>query len=124
MIIISNALQAVQVRILRAALQCGRAPDSIAVIAVSKQVPVDALRCAFGAGQRAFGESYVQEALPKIAALQDLLITWHFIGPLQSNKTKLVAENFAWVHSVERAKIAQRLSDQRPAHLPPLNVCR
>ena len=123
MIIISNALQAVQVRILHAALQCGRAPDSIAVIAVSKQVPVDALRCAFEAGQRAFGESYVQEALPKIAALQDLPITWHFIGPLQSNKTKLVAENFAWVHSVERAKIAQRLSDQRPAHLPPLNVC-
>ena len=84
---------------------------------------MDSLRCAFEAGQRAFGESYVQEALPKIAALQDLAITWHFIGPLQSNKTKLVAENFAWVHSVERAKIAQRLSDQRPAHLPPLNVC-
>lgn len=120
---ISKALQAVQTRILRAATQCGRAPDSIHLIAVSKKVQAETLRSAFEAGQRAFGESYVQEALPKIAALKDLAITWHFIGPLQSNKTKLVAENFAWVHSVERIKVAQRLSEQRPAHLPSLNLC-
>jgi len=120
---ISKALQAVQTRILRAATQCGRAPDSIHLIAVSKKVQAEALRSAFEAGQRAFGESYVQEALPKIAALKDLTITWHFIGPLQSNKTKLVAENFAWVHSVERIKVAQRLSEQRPAYLPDLNLC-
>lgn len=78
---------------------------------------------AYGAGQHAFGESYAQEALDKIAALRDLDMVWHFIGPLQSNKTKLIAENFAWAHSVERAKIAQRLSDQRPASLPPINLC-
>ncbi len=123
MITISKALQAVQARILRAAMRCGRSPDSITLIAVSKTVSAAALRAAFEAGQQAFGESYVQEALQKIAVLQDLAITWHFIGPLQSNKTKLVAENFAWVHSVDRAKIAQRLSNQRPAHLPALNVC-
>ena len=120
---ISKALQAVRTRILRAARQCSRAPDSIRLIAVSKKVGAETLRSAFEAGQRAFGESYVQEALPKIAALKDLAITWHFIGPLQSNKTKLVAENFAWVHSVERIKIAQRLSEQRPTHLPTLNLC-
>ena len=120
---ISKALQAVQARILRAATQCGRDPDSIRLIAVSKKVQAETLRCAFEAGQRVFGESYVQEAIPKIAALKDLAITWHFIGPLQSNKTKLVAENFAWVHSVERVKVAQRLSEQRPAHLPNLNLC-
>ena len=123
MITISKALQAVQTRILCAATQCGRAADSIELIAVSKRVQVETLRSAFTAGQRAFGESYVQEALPKIAALKDLAITWHFIGPLQSNKTKLVAENFAWVLGVERIKIAQRLSEQRPAHLPNLNLC-
>ena len=123
MITISKALQAVLTRILCAATQCGRAADSIELIAVSKRVQVETLRSAFAAGQRAFGESYVQEALPKIAALKDLAITWHFIGPLQSNKTKLVAENFAWVLSVERIKIAQRLSEQRPAHLPNLNLC-
>ena len=107
----------------RAAERGGRAPESVALIAVSKTVGVAALREAHTCGQRAFGESYVQEALPKIAALRDLALEWHFIGPLQSNKTKLVAENFAWVHSVERVNIAQRLSDQRPPHLPPLQVC-
>jgi pyridoxal phosphate enzyme (YggS family) len=81
------------------------------------------MRIAHSAGQRVFGESYAQEALEKIAVLQDLDIVWHFIGPLQSNKTKLIAENFAWVHSVEREKIAQRLSDQRPANVAPLNLC-
>lgn len=120
---ISKALQAVRARILQAATACGRSPASITLIAVSKTVSVASLRSVYAHGQHAFGESYVQEALPKIAALQDLDIEWHFIGPLQSNKTKSVAENFAWVHSVERIHIAQRLSDQRPAGLPPLNVC-
>jgi pyridoxal phosphate enzyme (YggS family) len=120
---IANALQAVRTRISQAATRCGRDPQAIALIAVSKTVDAAVLRSAQGCGQQAFGESYVQEALPKIAALRDLAIEWHFIGPLQSNKTKAVAENFAWVHSVERAKIAQRLSEQRPAGLPALNVC-
>jgi len=120
---IVKALQAVQARILQAAIQCGRDPQSIALIAVSKTVDADVLRLAYGAGQHVFGESYVQEAVHKIAALQDLAIEWHFIGPLQSNKTKAVAENFTWVHSVERAKITQRLSEQRPKDLPALNVC-
>ena len=120
---ISKALQAVQARIQRAAMHCGRRSDSITLIAVSKTVSAESLRIAYAYGQRAFGESYVQEALPKIAALQDLALEWHFIGPLQSNKTKIVAENFAWVHSVERAKVAQRLSEQRPQAMPPLNIC-
>ena len=120
---ISNALQAVRAQILCAAKQCGRSPESITLIAVSKTVSAATLRLAYVAGQQAFAESYAQEALAKIGELQDLAITWHFIGPIQSNKTKLIAENFAWVHSVERAKIAQRLSDQRPASLPALNVC-
>jgi pyridoxal phosphate enzyme (YggS family) len=81
------------------------------------------MREVFASGQRAFGESYVQEAVTKQIALADLALEWHFIGPLQSNKTRLVAEHFAWAHSVERLKIAERLSDQRPPHLPPLNVC-
>ena len=120
---ISKALQAVQARIQRAAMHCGRRSDAITLIAVSKTVSAESLRIAYAYGQRAFGESYVQEALPKIAALQDLALEWHFIGPLQSNKTKIVAENFAWVHSVERAKVAQRLSEQRPQAMPPLNIC-
>ncbi len=120
---ISKALQAVQARIQRAATQYGRSPESITLIAVSKTAGAESLRIAYASGQRTFGESYAQEALPKMTALQELAIEWHFIGPLQSNKTKSVAENFAWVHSVERAKIAQRLSDQRPEGLPPLNVC-
>ncbi|MBI5752331.1 MAG: YggS family pyridoxal phosphate-dependent enzyme [Hydrogenophilales bacterium] len=120
---ISNALQAVRERIARAAAQCGRQPASIALLAVSKTFGPDAIRVAYAAGQRAFGESYAQEALPKIAALSGLDIEWHFIGPLQSNKTKPIAQHFAWVHGVERAKIAQRLSEQRPPGLPPLNIC-
>jgi len=120
---ISNALQAVRERIARAAAQCGRQPVSIALLAVSKTFGPDAIRAAYAAGQRAFGESYTQEALAKIAALSDLDLEWHFIGPLQSNKTKPIAEHFAWVHGVDRAKIAQRLSEQRPPDLPPLNIC-
>jgi pyridoxal phosphate enzyme (YggS family) len=120
---ISNALQAVRLRLERAAQQCGRDPETIKLLAVSKTFGPDMIRAAFACGQCAFGESYAQEALHKIAALHDLDIEWHFIGPLQSNKTRLVAENFSWVHSVDRAKVAQRLSEQRPNGMAPLNVC-
>ncbi len=93
------------------------------LLAVSKTFAAGMVREAYNAGQACFAESYVQEALDKIAALQDLDIEWHYIGPIQSNKTRAIAENFAWVHSVDRLKIAERLSEQRPAHLPPLQVC-
>jgi hypothetical protein len=95
----------------------------VALLAVSKTWPAAAVREAVAAGQCAFGESYVQEAVAKIAVLHDLAAEWHFIGPLQSNKTRPVAENFAWVHSVERFKVAERLAAQRPPGMPPLNVC-
>ena len=97
--------------------------SSVMLLAVSKTRPAEDLRQAYTEGQRDFGENYLQESLEKISALQDLDICWHFIGPLQSNKTKAVAENFNWMHTVDRFKIAQRLSDQRPANLPPLNIC-
>jgi len=104
-----------------------RAPHEIRLLAVSKTFGADAVMEAADAGQRAFGENYVQEALDKIATIRrarpDLTLEWHFIGPIQSNKTRLIAEHFDWVHSVDREKIAQRLSEQRPAHLPPLNIC-
>ena len=93
------------------------------ILAVSKAVAAERLRAAFACGQRAFGESYLQEALPKQEALRDLAIDWHFIGPVQANKTRPLAEHFAWVHSVDRLRIAERLSQQRPADLPLLNVC-
>jgi len=97
----------------------------VTLLAVSKTFPAETVREAFHAGQRKFGENYVQEAVDKIAALADLRaqIEWHMIGPLQSNKTRVVAETFDWVHTIDRLKIAQRLSEQRPAHLPPLQVC-
>lgn len=118
-------LQAVESRIRQACEGTGRPVDSVTLLAVSKTFPADAVREAFAAGCRQFGENYVQEALDKIATLADLRsqITWHLIGPLQSNKTRPVAEAFDWVHSVDRLKIAQRLSEQRPAHLSPLQVC-
>jgi PLP dependent protein len=118
-------LQGVHSRIAQACATAGRPVDSVTLLAVSKTFPADAVRAAFAAGCRQFGENYVQEALDKIAALADLRrqISWHLIGPLQSNKTRPVAEAFDWVHSVDRLKIAQRLSDQRPAQLPPLQVC-
>lgn len=116
-------LQAVNQRIAAACAAAGRARESVALLAVTKTFPAGRVREAAAAGQRAFGESYVQEALPKLAALADLGLEWHFIGPLQSNKTRPVAEGFAWVHSVERLKIAERLSAQRPSHLPSLHVC-
>jgi pyridoxal phosphate enzyme (YggS family) len=122
---ITDKLQAVTTQIVAAARNAGRDPSEIALLAVSKTVSPDRLMEAHAAGQRAFGENYLQEALDKMAALKDQApgIEWHFIGPIQSNKTRPIAENFAWVHSVDRLKIAQRLSEQRPAGLPPLNVC-
>ena len=120
---ISANLQAVRARLAAAAQAAGRPAQSVHLLAVSKTWEAECVRAAAAAGQRAFGESYVQEALAKIAALAELQLEWHFIGPLQSNKTQAVAENFAWVHGVDREKIAVRLSAQRPASLPPLQIC-
>ena len=117
-------LAAVRRRIDSACAQAGRPVEGVRLLAVSKTQPADAVRAAVAAGQHAFGENYVQEALDKIAALADLRaqIEWHLIGPLQSNKTRPVAEAFDWVHSVDRLKIAQRLAEQRPPGLPPLQL--
>ncbi|RZL64106.1 MAG: YggS family pyridoxal phosphate-dependent enzyme [Variovorax sp.] len=125
MTMIRDKLQQVQARIVTACTAAGRDPASVRLLAVSKTFPAESLREAHAAGQRAFGENYIQEGVAKIEALADLRadLEWHCIGPLQSNKTRLVAEHFDWVHSVDRLKIAQRLSEQRPAHLPPLQVC-
>ena len=113
----------VTTQIRSAAQQYGRAEGSVQLLAVSKTRDSDAIREMVTLGQLAYGENYLQEALRKIEALNDLAIEWHFIGPIQSNKTRLIAENFTWVHSVDRFKIAQRLSDQRPIGMPPLNIC-
>ncbi|MGE6387824.1 YggS family pyridoxal phosphate-dependent enzyme [Pseudomonas sp. NPDC078416] len=110
-------------RIRSAAQAVQRDPASVGLLAVSKTKPASDLREAYDAGLRDFGENYLQEALGKQAELSDLPLIWHFIGPIQSNKTRAIAENFAWVHSVDRLKIAQRLSEQRPPELPPLNIC-
>lgn len=122
---IPDSLQVTKTRITAACVAAGRAPDAVRLLVVSKTFPAAAVREAFDAGARAFGENYVQEGLAKIGELADLRgqLEWHLIGPLQSNKTKPVAETFDWVHSVDRLKIAQRLSEQRPAGLPPLNIC-
>lgn len=121
---IDDNLHKVTARLQQAALTAGREPSDVCLIAVSKTQPASALEQAYTAGQRHFGENYVQEALDKRIALAHLTdIEWHFIGPIQSNKTRLIAENFAWVHSIDREKIARRLSEQRPANLPPLQVC-
>ncbi|OQP31569.1 MULTISPECIES: YggS family pyridoxal phosphate-dependent enzyme [Pantoea] len=120
---IQHNLQQLRQRIRAAATQCGRDPEEVTLLAVSKTKPASAVEEAIAAGQLAFGENYVQEGVEKIAALAaHQEVQWHFIGPLQSNKSRLVAEHFAWCHTVDRLKIAQRLSDQRPAALPPLNV--
>jgi PLP dependent protein len=122
---ISDSLKSVKNRIAAACVAAGRPPDAVQLLAVSKTFPAAAVREAFAAGARAFGENYVQEGLAKVGELIDLRgqLEWHLIGPLQSNKTKPIAEQFDWVHSVDRLKIAQRLSEQRPPELPPLNVC-
>jgi PLP dependent protein len=116
-------IRRVQERIKRAAVECGRSVDSVTLLAVCKSQPAEIVRVAALAGLCEFGESYVQEALGKIAALRELPLTWHFVGKLQTNKTRDVAENFAWVHGVDRLRIAERLSAQRPYHAPPLNIC-
>jgi PLP dependent protein len=122
---IGSRLQAVKGRIASACERAGRPADSVTLLAVSKAFGPEAVQAAFAAGQRAFGENYVQEALAKMGALTGLRpqLEWHFIGPLQSNKTRPVAEAFDWVHSVDRLKIAERLAAQRPSLLPPLNLC-
>lgn len=120
---ISSNLQAVLARVDRAAREHGRASGAVRLLAVSKTWPAADVREAALAGQRAFGENYVQEGVAKVAGLADLGLEWHFIGPLQSNKTRVVAEHFDWVHSIDRLKIAERLAEQRPAALPPLSVC-
>lgn len=123
---IQQNLQDVRSRITAAAQRCARAPEEVVLLAVSKTKPVAAIAEAIAAGQHAFGENYVQEGVDKIQHFAQLPegagLEWHFIGPLQSNKSKLVAENFAWCHTLERLRIAQRLNDQRPAGMPPLNV--
>jgi len=125
MTMIGDKLQQVQARIVTACTAVGRDPASVHLLAVSKTFPAEAVREAHAAGQRAFGENYVQEGVAKIEALADLRsqLEWHCIGPLQSNKTRVVAEHFDWVHSIDRLKIAERLSEQRPAHVSPLQVC-
>ncbi len=120
---ISTNWQAVKTRIAVAARAAGQPASSVSLLAVSKTFGAEAVRECHAAGQHAFGENYVQEALDKMAALTDCNIEWHMIGPIQSNKTRAIAEHFSWVHGVERGKIAERLNNARPAHLPPLNVC-
>jgi pyridoxal phosphate enzyme (YggS family) len=122
---ISDSLQATKNRITAACVSAGRPPEAVQLLAVSKTFPAAAVREAHAAGARAFGENYVQEGLAKIGELIDLRaqLDWHLIGPLQSNKTRPVAEQFDWVHTVDRLKVAQRLSEQRPVDLPPLNIC-
>ncbi len=119
---IANKLQAIDAQIVAAVNACGRARADVQLLAVSKTFGFEAVREAMAAGQIAFGENYLQEALDKIAAVGEGA-QWHFIGPIQSNKTRPIAEHFAWVHAVDRLKIAQRLSEQRPANLGPLNIC-
>jgi PLP dependent protein len=125
MAMIADKLQQVRARIAQACASAGRPVQSVTLLVVSKTYGSEAVREALGAGEHRFGENYVQEGVDKIAALADQRshIEWHLIGPLQSNKTRAVAETFDWVHSVDRLKIAQRLSEQRPAHLPALQVC-
>lgn len=120
---ITQRLKQIRSQISNAELAFNRQPGSVLLLAVSKTKPAEDLAAAYQSGQRHFGENYLQEALGKQQALGAYDITWHFIGPIQSNKTKALATHFDWVHSVDSLKIARRLSDQRPAHLPPLNIC-
>jgi pyridoxal phosphate enzyme (YggS family) len=120
---IASNLQAVRDAIAVSAKAAGRQANEISLLAVSKTFAANAIRDAYLAGQTRFAESYAQEALSKIATLRDIPIEWHYIGPIQSNKTRVIAENFTWVHSLDRLKIAERLSEQRPSQLPELQVC-
>lgn len=119
----SQHLQSLRQRIQAACLTCGRDPASVSLLAVSKTQPAPRLREALACGLNAFGENYLQEALEKQAELVGDAIDWHFIGQIQSNKTRAIAEHFSWAHGIDSEKIARRLSEQRPAHLPPLQVC-
>lgn len=120
---IADNIKNVRNRIEKATIDAAREPGSISLLAVSKTRSPDELLAAARCGLVEFGENYLQEALDKIEALKAQALIWHFIGPIQSNKTRPIAENFAWVHTVDRLKIAERLSAQRPAQLPPLNIC-
>jgi pyridoxal phosphate enzyme (YggS family) len=120
---IAHNVADVRAQIAACAGAAGRPVEAITLLAVSKGQPPSVLREGYAAGLTAFGESYLQEALPKLDALQDLPLTWHYIGRVQANKTRPIAERFAWVHGVDRLKVAERLSQQRPYHAPPLNVC-
>jgi pyridoxal phosphate enzyme (YggS family) len=121
--VIQHNIEQVRRRIAEAELRYGRVPGSVTLLAVSKTRPAEDLLAAVHSGQQCFGESYLQEALDKVATLAGQGLEWHFIGPIQSNKTRPIAESFHWVHSVERLKIARRLSEQRPDSLPALNIC-
>lgn len=123
MSLIAERLQAVQARIGQCATAVGRAPDTVSLLAVSKAQHADAIRTAYQGGQVRFGENYLQEAIAKQALLTDLPLEWHFIGPIQSNKTQQIAQHFDWVHGVDREKIAERLHVARPESAPPLQVC-
>ncbi len=120
---IRNNLQGVRARIAAACASAQRDVNEVSLLAVSKTFGPEAVREAFGEGQTAFGENYIQEAVEKMALLRDLHVQWHCIGPIQSNKTRLVAAHFDWAHTLDRLKVAQRLSEQRPADMPPLQVC-
>ena len=120
---ITERLSAVKEQIHKTAVQFGRSAEDVILLAVSKTKPAEAIAEAYEAGQRDFGENYLQEAIDKIDRLQPLDICWHFIGPIQSNKTRPIAEHFDWVHSIDRLKLARRINDQRPESLPPINVC-
>ena len=120
---VAHNLAAVRARIATAAVRAGRAPKSIRLVAVSKTQPPEAVAAALQAGQREFGENYLQDATPKLEAFAGQGLCWHYIGQLQSNKTRAIAERFDWVHTLDRESIARRLSEQRPVSLPPLEVC-
>lgn len=120
---LAESFKLVRQQIAEDCASAGRAPETVALLAVSKTRSADEIRAAAATGQKAFGENYLQEALEKIESLSDLELEWHFIGPIQSNKTRPIAENFHWVHSVDRLKIAERLSSQRPHYASDLNIC-
>lgn len=120
---IANKLSKLKQHILECEKQYHREPNSVSLLAVTKKQSIEKIAEAIAAGQTALGENYLQEALPKIKAFAEQQIEWHFIGSIQSNKTRKIAENFQWVHSVANEHIAKRLNDQRPSHLPPLNIC-
>jgi pyridoxal phosphate enzyme (YggS family) len=120
---LSSNLQSLHEKIAGAEKRFDRSPDSVQLLAVSKKQSTETIAAAFANGQLSFGENYLQEALPKISILQNKNIQWHFIGRIQSNKTRSIAENFSWAHSVSQLKMAERLNAHRPSHLPPLNIC-